>query len=152
REHQEDGEQEHAEWRDELGPLAMDIAAGELARLPREQRQGAPELAIEVQHAVDQVVADRRDGAVDMALLAAHPAIGAGQFRPAIRAVALGLVRRLARPRLGGAGEHAARHRIADAFDSAHAHLLPFPRICLPAHRVESLALHRLYTSDTFPL
>ena len=44
--------------RDELGPLAVDVAAGQLARPPGEQRQGPPELAVEMEDAVDEVVAD----------------------------------------------------------------------------------------------
>ena len=36
----------------------VDIAAGQLARPPHQHRQGPPDLAFEMQHAVEQVVAE----------------------------------------------------------------------------------------------
>jgi hypothetical protein len=86
REHQEDGEQEQRDRRDEAGALAVDVAAGELARAPGQHRQGAPDLAFEVEHAVQQVVPEGAERAVDMALLPAGVAIVADQRRAAIEA------------------------------------------------------------------
>jgi len=81
-----DREQEHAHRRHEPPPLAGDVAPRELAGLECEQRERAGELAVEVQHAVEQVVADRGDGTVDVRRLAATVAVRAGQRGAAIAA------------------------------------------------------------------
>ena len=44
-----------------------DVAAGQLAGPPGEQRQGPPELAVEMEHAVDEIVPEGGERAVDMA-------------------------------------------------------------------------------------
>ena len=74
---------------------------------------------------MDEIVGDRGDAAVDMRLLAALPAIRAVQRRGAVKAVALAGVTCLAGGGLDRAGDHAAGHRLADAFYlHAHAPLL----------------------------
>jgi len=45
--------------------------------MPREQRQRAPGLAFEMQNAVQQIVKERSDRAVDMGALAAGMAVEA---------------------------------------------------------------------------
>ena len=117
REHQEDREQEHRHRRDELGALAMDVAAGQLAGPPGEQRQGPPELAVEMEDAVDEIVGDRADAAADPRLLAALMAIGPVERGAAIEAGSGRLAGMLAGLRLDGARDHPARDRFADAFD-----------------------------------
>jgi hypothetical protein len=82
----EHAEQEQRQRRHELRALAMDIAARQLARAPREQRQRRGDLALEVEDAMREVVADRAQRAVDMRRLAAGVAMRADQRRPAIRA------------------------------------------------------------------
>lgn len=74
-EHQENGEQKQRDRRDEVRALAVDVAARQLARPPREQRQGAPDLSLEVQHTVQQIVKEAFERAVDVGLLPALVAI-----------------------------------------------------------------------------
>ena len=119
-EHQEDREQEERQRRDEPGTLAVDVAAGEQARPPGEQRQGAPDLALEMEDAVQQIVPEGVNRAVDVRRLPAFVAIRPGQRGAAIEAIAAALVPRLAGRRLDGAGDHAARDRFSNAFDAAH--------------------------------
>ena len=89
-----------------LRALAVDVAAGELAGLPREQRQGAPDLALRnAARRARKSWKKARKGAVDVRVLAALMAIRTRQHRAAVEAV--GLVRvavgaspgRVARPR-----------------------------------------------------
>jgi hypothetical protein len=58
REHQEHEEQEHRQRRHEARALAIDIAPRQPARTSDQHRQGAPHLAFEMKHAVEQVVPD----------------------------------------------------------------------------------------------
>ena len=98
REQQEDGEQEQRERRDEARPFAHDVAAGKRSRVQDQQGQRTPHLALEMEHAVRDLVPDRADRPVDLAGLAARMAIGARQPRAAIEAEAAAMaVPRLAR-------------------------------------------------------
>ena len=49
----------------------VDVAAGQLARPPREHRQRAPDLAFEMEHAVREVVEEGAERPVDVGMLAA---------------------------------------------------------------------------------
>jgi HAMP domain-containing protein len=134
-EHQEHREQEQRHRADEAGALAGDVAAGQLARLPRQQRQRAPDLAVEVEDAMSKVVEERVHRAVDVRCLAARVAVRADQRGAAVEAGALvrlsacpgyrAGVRRLARCGFDGAREHAAFDDAADCFDpTRHAPIL----------------------------
>jgi hypothetical protein len=134
REHHEHGEQEDRHRRHELRPFAGDIAPGQLAGPPGEQRQGAPDLAFEMEHAVGEIVPEGGERAMDMAGLAALRAIGAGERRAAIQAGAAAVaVARLARLRLHRPGDEPAADHLADAFDAAHR--LPVVGHDMPARR-----------------
>ena len=80
-EHQEHREQEQRHRRDEAGALAGDVAPGQLAGPQGEQWQGPPQFAVEMEDAVGEIVPEGGQGAVDMALLPASMAMGAGQRR-----------------------------------------------------------------------
>jgi hypothetical protein len=121
REHQEDGEQEKCDRRDEPRPLAFDVAAGQLPRLPDEQRKRVPDLAFEMEDAVGEVMEEGGQRAVDMRPLAAVKAILAGELGPAIEAIPfMRMTVGLPRARLDGAADHAARDRVANCFEIAH--------------------------------
>jgi len=100
---------------------AVDVLAGQLARPQHQHRQGAPELAFEVEQAGEEVLEERPHRPVDMRLLAARRAIRPGQRRSTVEAAFLvgmpvgfpGL--RFHRPRQQTAG-----HRVAECFDSTH--------------------------------
>ena len=62
------------------------LTAAKFARTPREHRQGAPDLALEMEHAVDQIVEERADGLVDVRGLAAGVAVAADQHGATIEA------------------------------------------------------------------
>ena len=80
-----------------------------------QQRHGAPHLALEMEDAVRDLVADRTDRPVDLARLAAGMAKGARQPRPAIEAQAAATpVAGLPRAGFQGAGADRSRHDIAD--------------------------------------
>ena len=55
------------------------LTAAKFARTAREHRQGAPDLALEVEHAADQIVKERADRLVDVRGLAAGVAVAADQ-------------------------------------------------------------------------
>ena len=80
--------------------LAVDVAPGQFARAPRQHRQGAEDLAFEVQHAMREIVEEGRQRAVDMRVLAALVAVRPGQRRSAVEACRLV---RVAVGRLAGA-------------------------------------------------
>ena len=122
REHQEDARTEERDRRDEARPLAVDVAPGQLARTPGEHRQGSPDLALEIEHAVEQVLEEAAQRAVDVRFLAAGMAILAGQLGPAIEAVrsrACGR-RRPRRFRLDRARQHRAGRCVAQCFEIRH--------------------------------
>jgi hypothetical protein len=48
----ENSEQKQRQWRDKFRPLTMDITPRQLAGMPKQQWQGPPNFAIEVQHPV----------------------------------------------------------------------------------------------------
>jgi hypothetical protein len=77
-----------------------------------------------MQHAVQYVVAEGTDRAVDMRRLAAAVAIGACQEMPAIEAAAMRRAMALSMVRLKRPGRKTAGHQIADGFDFA-AHKIP---------------------------
>ena len=56
REHREYGEQVKAHGRDEPRPFAGDVAAGHFAGFQGEHRQGLPNLALEVEQPLDEIV------------------------------------------------------------------------------------------------
>lgn len=87
REHRKHAEQEHRHRADKFGAFAFDKAAGEAARLESKQRQRVPQLAIQMQHAVHDVVTDGGKTAVNVRLLPALPAISPCHARPAIQAL-----------------------------------------------------------------
>src|SRR5690606_9927462 len=114
--------QEQGHWGDELGPLALDVTARQLPRLCRKQRQGVPDLPVEVQRAVQDVMHDRADRAVDVGLLTATAAIGSGQGLAAVEASPFTVLTALAGLGLDRAGIEPAFDCPADRF--AHfAHL-----------------------------
>ena len=78
-----------------------------------------------MEHAVQQIVAEAAQRAVDMTLLPALAAIGAGQRRAAIEAGALAFVDALARLGLDRAGDHAAGDRLAQSLYRHLASLVP---------------------------
>ena len=92
----------------------MDIAARQLARADGQLRDRPPELSVEMQHAVQQIVPDRADRAVDMGVLPAFGAIRPGQRRAAVEARP-GLLAGTgaAMARLDGTGEQPARYDFA---------------------------------------
>src|SRR4051794_21474451 len=115
RKHREDGKKVQRDRRHEPGALARNIAPRQLAGLPREHRQRAPDLAFEVEQPLDEVVEESDHRPVDMRLLAARRAIGPGQLRLAIKAALLVRVAvSFARFRLDRPAEQSAGHRIAD--------------------------------------
>ncbi len=84
REHQEDGKQEQRERRDEPRALAIDVAPGERAGMQDEQRQRAPDLALEMEHAMRNLMPDRAERPVDMRGLTTGMAVRADQRGAAI--------------------------------------------------------------------
>ena len=116
-------------------------SGGSLARPPGQQRQGAPDLPFEMQHAVDKIVEERAQCAVDVGLLAARVAIRARQRCAAIEAIRLvGVAVGLARVRLDGAGRSRLRspHRPAPRdhpSGSPFGPILGAPRMCVLAVR-----------------
>ena len=74
-----------------LTARAVEPAAGEgtAARTPQQHRQRAPDLAFEVQHAVQQVMEERAERLVLVPALTAAVAVRADQRRAAIQAGAL---------------------------------------------------------------
>jgi hypothetical protein len=121
REHQEHREQEQRHRRDEAGALAGDVAPGQLARPPRQQRQSPPQLAVEMEDAVGKVVPESGEAAVDMPGLAALVAMRPDQRGPAIEAGGA-LAMPLPGRRLDRARGQPARHRFADAFETPRDH------------------------------
>jgi len=127
REHAEHEEQEQRDRRDIAGAPPVDVFAGQLARLPQQQRQRAPGLALEVEYAVQQIVPERSQRAVDVRRLPAGMAMAADQHGPAIEAgafVRMAVSIRapgLSRCRFDRAGRHCPLPEFRDAFpDSAH--------------------------------
>ena len=82
-------EQEQAIGETKRRALAVDVAPRQLARLPRQQRQGAPDLAFEMKHPVKEVVEEGRERAVNVGVLAALLAVRAGKLGAAVEAVRL---------------------------------------------------------------
>ena len=84
-EHEEHREQEQCDRRDEVGALPVNVTTGERARLPREQRQRAPDLAFEVKHAMGKIVEEGAERSVHMRVLTAGgqkaPVSSEPQFR-----------------------------------------------------------------------
>jgi hypothetical protein len=89
-EHQEDDEQEQRHRRDVAGALALNIVARQLAGAEQQRRQRLPGLAIEMRDAVQKLLADVEQAAVEMRLLPAIGAEIAGQGCVTIGALAMG--------------------------------------------------------------
>ena len=121
-EQQEHREQEQRHRRHEFGALAVDVAAGEVPGMQREHRQRLPDPALEMEHAVRDVVAECCDIAVDVPALSAILAEAAAAHRAAIEAGAAGAVVRVVRRGAAAAAqpidrarEDAAGQDVADA-------------------------------------
>ena len=114
-EHDEQGEQEHRQRRDVAGPLTLHPFAGQPPRIEDQQRQGAPQTAVEMHDPVQQLFAQMQQGAVDMGRLAAVGAEVARDLGPAVSAGAVSFAR-MARRLLDRPGDDARRHRSARRF------------------------------------
>src|SRR5207248_3179978 len=103
-------EQEQGDRRNKAGALAVDVAPRQFARLPRQQRDSAEDLAFEVKDAVREIVEESGKHAVDVRMLPAFMTVGTAQWRAAIEADGLGRmsVGRLARVWLDRAADHSA--------------------------------------------
>ena len=126
RKSQEHREQEQRDRRNVTRAAAVDVLAGQLARPPGEERQAPPELAFEMEYAVEQVVEEGAKRAVDVRRLAASVAMAADQLRSAIEASALmRMPSALARSGLDRDGGKHCRRQIAQALRNVvHAVLL----------------------------
>ncbi len=116
---QEDREQEQRERRNEARTLAVNIAPRQVARPPGQKRQRVPDLALEMEDRVDEVVPDRAEAAVDIGALSAMVAMRTRQAGAAIEAAQRRMAVRfaLAVARFDRARREARRHRAADTLD-----------------------------------
>ena len=108
--------------RDEARALSLDIAPGQIAGPPGEQRQVRQDLAFEVEHAGHEIVEECAERPVDMGMLPAAWQYGPTQRRAAVEAIALVRCGRrgFARRRFDRTAEHAAGHRVGYCFEFAH--------------------------------
>ncbi|MNT02611.1 hypothetical protein D3C72_1371150 [compost metagenome] len=119
-EHDEQGEQEHGQGRDVARPLALHPLARQPARIDDQQRQGAPEAAVEMHHPVQQFLAQMQQGAVHMGRLTAVGAEIARHLGPAVGAGRV-MIPRLSGRLLDSPCDDAARHGAARCFQINHA-------------------------------
>ena len=107
--------------------LPASLQPGHFAWPPGQHRQGPPDLPLEIEEALDEVVEKGAHRPNDMCLLAASGAERSLQRRSTIQAVLLVRVAvsgKLAGLRLDCAREQASRYHIADRVDSVHQHPL----------------------------
>ena len=124
--HRENGEQVQRNRGDEPRPLSRDVAAGHVSGAPCEHRQGSPDLALEIEQALDEVLEEGAHRTVDMGFLPTGRTIGADERGSTIEATLLvGITVGLASPRFNRSRQQSAGHRIADCFNSVHQRPLP---------------------------
>ena len=95
----------------------MDIAARQLSGAQRQLGQGGEDLALEMQHAMGQVMADRGKAAMQMRGLAAFGAIIARHRRAAIQAGAMAGLMGFPMAWLDRPCQHAPGDRVTRCFD-----------------------------------
>src|SRR5690606_3805278 len=136
-------------------PFAFDIAPGQLAGPERQERQRVPDLALEMQRAVQQVVEESAERAVDVRLLPAGVAVRADQLGAAVEAgrlVGVPLPRR-AVSRLDRAADQRAFRHAADRFGNV-AHALTIRAIVSrpgPASQPFHAAAYRAHSKRAAP-
>lgn len=96
----------------------MDIAPGQVAWLEKQQRQGPPDLAFEVQDRMREIMPESHKGAVNPRGLAAIMAVIANNFHATVQAVTPCLGRDITGSWLNGLRDQSTRYNISCRFDS----------------------------------